>query len=357
MVKITISKNNNSFRVRASLRGFGRVDKTFKDEKTAVQFSEEQRRLMIEKLEARRARATLGISEKNFTAKRITEALKSHVDNYLTVQNGSQYVEHNRYLINKLATFLIKREIVYCHEIMLSDLEDFQQDLLKNGLKASSVNRYFALYGGFFNRCMANKYIKENPMEFLNSLSVEENERPTWTVEQIKKVEDYLSGWHLDFFQFLYFTGCRPIEAANLTVSNIDFDRMIVRFTSRKGKRVNTRHFPLTSEAAEILRRNMKKGHEFIFVSKKGHKVKPYIFAQKLRRANEACGNPKGLVPYCLRHTFISDLVESDTSTLKIQALAGHKRSQTTEKYVHLSDNSTRSTVINLSERRRARIV
>lgn len=348
MVKVKIYKNKDSFEARVSSKDYGVIRKVFKGRSEAEEFGNFQRNL----IEERMARKKIGLSEKAYIETPLAEAIQNHVLVYLDTKTNGKSTPHNKILFDKFYQFFYSKHIRFCHEITLDDLEELQINLRK-GLSASSVNRYFASYGGFFSRCLKKRFIASNPMDFIEKLEEASTKRLIWTSEEIKAVDGALKGWHLDFFRFLYLTGCRPIEAANLTVNDICFKSSTVKFTTRKGNRLNERYFPLTKETSSILKKNIRPDGGFIFLNELNKQVRPINFSAVLRRTCAKLGMRKGLVPYGLRHLFLTELVEHDVNTMKVQALAGHKRVQTTQNYVNVSDEVKQQVVTDLLEFRK----
>ena len=72
--------------------------------------------------------------------------------------------------------------------------------------------------------------------------------------------------------------------------------------------------------------------------------IKPWVLRKLLHAAQERAGLPlTGM--HRLRHSFCSMLGELGTPGPEIQALAGHANLSTTEVYLHLSPNATRSAI------------
>lgn len=72
MVRTKIYPNKGSFEARISDKDFGVIRKVFKEKSDAERFCDEQR----QNFEERRAKRTLGLSEKSFTPMPVDEAIK-----------------------------------------------------------------------------------------------------------------------------------------------------------------------------------------------------------------------------------------------------------------------------------------
>lgn len=108
---------------------------------------------------------------------------------------------------------------------------------------------------------------------------------------------------------------------------------------------------PLTTRAADIISRNLKRGRsEHVFVSKAGH---PYTSAE-VNRALQRAAVKAGLSDICLyvlRHTFISRLVQAGVSLPEVAALAGHRDVRMSMRYAHLAPQHLRDSIATLEAR------
>ena len=142
----------------------------------------------------------------------------------------------------------------------------------------------------------------------------------------------------------LYATGLRRAEAANLKLSDIDSELMVIHV--HQGKNSRDRELPLTQKVLDALRQYWR-----------ARKVKPrvYLFASRVQPTAEerpitdkmiwhAChesalraGITKRIGPHTLRHSFATHLLEAGTDLRTIQLLLGHKCLKDTAIYLHLS--------------------
>lgn len=135
-------------------------------------------------------------------------------------------------------------------------------------------------------------------------------------------------------------TGMRQAEALNLTTRNL-YDDAIILWGARTErdngtKAGNTRSVPLTARAADILRRRAD-GNAGKLINLTKDQLRERW--DTMREALGYMDDPE-YVPHVLRHTFCTRLVVRNVNLVVVQRLAGHKRIETTCKYVHPTEDS-----------------
>jgi integrase len=143
---------------------------------------------------------------------------------------------------------------------------------------------------------------------------------------------------------FLWFTGCRPGEAAKLEWRHVDFKRNRIVLpehkTARRQKRPGPRIIPLHPVMVRLLTwiRNLKQPGDHVFLT---HRKTPWnknTLCQRLHRARRLLSIPKDAKLYGMRHAFGTRGVTSGAVDLKTLAqLMGHTTTRMTEHYLHLA--------------------
>lgn len=125
---------------------------------------------------------------------------------------------------------------------------------------------------------------------------------------------------------------------------NISVQRSLVAGVVSSPKNGQSRTVPMTSSLKKALLGLPNKG-EFLFLSQTGKPVGPKWVYAKLAALSEASGvKAKGQL-HVLRHTFCSHLAMRGVSVLAIKELAGHSRTDVTQRYMHLQDDVKRKAV------------
>jgi site-specific recombinase XerD len=149
---------------------------------------------------------------------------------------------------------------------------------------------------------------------------------------------------HRAILTTIYATGLRLGEALHLKVDDIDSRRMVIRVYQGKGKK--DRYVMLSEKLLVLLRdywRKERPSGEWLFPGDIKHD-RPYHYVS-LQRAcrivSRTLGRKKNITPHLLRHCFATHLLEAGSDVRTIQLLLGHVSIRTTQRYTHLSVEST----------------
>jgi len=154
-------------------------------------------------------------------------------------------------------------------------------------------------------------------------------------VDRLFRAAARLSLRHLAVVRFIYATGARLSEAANLRWEDVDLRRR--QAVIRGGKGGKDRVVFFDRETARVLKRwreaswGAKTDRVFLY-------KKPRSLGRLVREAAEAAGLGK-VTSHMLRHSLGTHLAELGFSAPVIQGILGHERLETTGIYIHLSPN------------------
>ncbi len=145
---------------------------------------------------------------------------------------------------------------------------------------------------------------------------------------------------HRTILTVIYSSGLRLSELINLRVNDIDFNRMLIRVESGKGKK--DRYTVLSSKLVQLLESYMYayQPTEYLFEGQRGGKYSAKSVQNILKKAARIAGITKHATVHTLRHSFATHLLENGTDLRYIQELLGHSSSKTTEIYTHVSKKS-----------------
>ena len=151
--------------------------------------------------------------------------------------------------------------------------------------------------------------------------------------------------WTL-FFSIMAYTGMRPQEVALLTPDLVDFGRKIFIVPEENSKTHTERYVPIPPNILDKVENHVKELQgEYLFPARNGGTSRSgkavvnnvqwgYNFHARCKRLGI---KRKGLVPYSLRHSLITRLLEEDVNIFKVQKIVGHKRLETTAGYTHMT--------------------
>jgi integrase len=141
--------------------------------------------------------------------------------------------------------------------------------------------------------------------------------------------------------RFLWLTGCRPSEAANLKAENVSLEERRAVLTEHKtANRGKVRVIYFTEEAAAILREQQAEHPRgFLFRRPSGGKWTTHSITGKFARVCRQAGVKT--TAYCLRHSFATDALARGVPDAQVAELLGHSGTATLHKhYSHLGARS-----------------
>lgn len=133
-------------------------------------------------------------------------------------------------------------------------------------------------------------------------------------------------------------TGLRRGELLRLRWRDIDLERRILTVTGEDAKTRQTRHVPLNSEAANVLRvwaPPLIDGDEYLFGG--AEELKPLVAIRKTWVTVLQAASVNRFRFHDLRHTFASKLVMAGVDLNTVRELLGHKSVAMTLRYAHLA--------------------
>jgi integrase/recombinase XerC len=233
------------------------------------------------------------------------------------------------------------------------DIEGFMQYLAAKRLTGVTRVRKLAAIRKFFTFLEENSILAANPAHTVKGARREEKEPNILYKEQYKallyEVSDNIRDYAI--IQTFLQTGIRLSELANLRVDDVDFEHRLL--TVRQGKGKKDRQIPLVDDAVKALRNYMRYRNtqlivddEIFFLAKNGTSLNvstvKYTVAKYVKRA----GIRKKTGVHTLRHTFGAHKADKNMSLATLQELMGHKKKETTLKYIHLAKTNLRQEMV-----------
>jgi integrase/recombinase XerC len=233
------------------------------------------------------------------------------------------------------------------------DIEGFMQYLAAQRMTGVTRVRKLAAIRKFFTFLEENSILAANPAHTVKGARREEKEPNILYKEQYKALLYEASDNIRDYaiIQTFLQTGIRLSELAHLRVDEVDFEHRIL--TVRQGKGKKDRQIPLVDDAVKALRNYMRYRNtqlivddEILFLAKNGTSLNvstvKYTIAKYVKRA----GIRKKVSVHTLRHTFGAHKADKNMSLATLQELMGHKKKETTLKYIHLAKTNLRQEMV-----------
>ncbi len=203
----------------------------------------------------------------------------------------------------------------------------------------NTLLRMKAALSSIFQYGIDKKYLDSNPANKVR-IKAEPNqiERFLSDNERMRLMNVCLeSSWDKMYLLILLAitTGMRKSELINLRWTDIDFEKGLASLADTKNgsPRVN----PVPSVALEELKKYRQVGNGLIFVSF-NNSEKPFDFRVQWDKVKDAA-KIEGFRFHDLRHTAASYLVMAGATLHETAEILGHKSTETTKRYAHLSTN------------------
>jgi integrase/recombinase XerC len=233
------------------------------------------------------------------------------------------------------------------------DIEGFMQYLAAKRLTGVTRVRKLAAIRKFFTFLEENSILAANPAHMVKGARREEKEPNILYKEQYKALLYEASDNIRDYaiIQTFLQTGIRLSELADLHVDDVDLEHRIL--TVRQGKGKKDRQIPLVDDVLKALRNYLRyRNTELIldddtfFLAKNGTSLAvstvKYLVAKYVKKA----GIRKKVSVHTLRHTFGAHKADKHMSLATLQELMGHKKKETTLKYIHLAKTNLRQEMV-----------
>jgi integrase/recombinase XerD len=135
-----------------------------------------------------------------------------------------------------------------------------------------------------------------------------------------------------------YAAGLRISEAVHLRPTDIDSRRMVIRIDQGKGQL--DRYVMLSPKLLAMLREwwHVHRPRHWLFPGQDpAHPIASHTVRGACQRAHRRCRIPKPITPHSMRHAFALHLLEAGTDIRTIQLLLGHRRLETTARYLRIA--------------------
>jgi site-specific recombinase XerD len=233
------------------------------------------------------------------------------------------------------------------------DIEGFMQYLAAQRMTGVTRVRKLAAIRKFFTFLEENSILAANPAHTVKGARRAEKEPNILYKEQYKALLYEASDNIRDYaiIQTFLQTGIRLSELVNLRVEDVDLEHR--NLTVRQGKGKKDRQIPLVDDVLKALRNYVRyRNTELIldddtfFLAKNGTSMNvstvKYLVAKYVKKA----GIRKKVSVHTLRHTFGAHKADKHMSLATLQELMGHKKKETTLKYIHLAKTNLRQEMV-----------
>lgn len=292
------------------------------------------------------------------------------LENSRLINNFKAWLQHEQgHSDNTVSAYLIDinafseyfaKPLAECSAV---ELIGFMAKMRKESYSIETVLRRLSGISAFYDFLIIERLLKTNPVGFITKPSKWEKLPVFLNFDEVERLleapdaSNNLGYRDRLIFETLYSSGMRISELVNLKVTDIDLQRGVMKVTGKGNKQ---RFVPLYSSLAEKLGGFLVTRHEYfvkqrdegwLFLSRNGKQLdREYIFMLVKKYCIKA-QIEKSISPHTLRHSFATHLLTNGADLRTIQLFLGHSDLSTTERYTHVTDDKSRSTLMNCHPR------
>lgn len=234
----------------------------------------------------------------------------------------------------------------FCSECLVPLSSLTSEDVLKwvnkfsVGKKESTVIIILSILSSFFKFCLAEDYMDSMVMRKRWVPKVPQP-LPRFLTEQeyarVKMASEQLSLRDRAIVLFLFTSGCRRSEVANLLIQDVDVKQRTAEVRG-KGNKIRKVHFSV--ECALVLKDYLwtRSGEatEPLFLNKHGEKLQQGGIYKITTKLGRLAGLEQSLHPHCCRHTFATNMLAKGAELEFIADEMGHTNLNTTRVYARI---------------------
>ena len=233
------------------------------------------------------------------------------------------------------------------------DIVEFMNRLAGQKRTGTTRARKMASIRHFLKFLKENDVIAGNPAETIPRVRKEEKDPAVLFKNEYKALLFEAQGNRRDYAILLTFlkSGIRESELVDLQIDDVDFLHNELRVREGKGKKERT--IPLMPELKRALERYVGERDqqenivdvETFFLARNGTSLNPSSIRKLVKKYYTLAGVRKSGV-HTLRHTFSAHNINNGMTIADLQKVLGHKKKETTLKYIHVVNTSLRETML-----------
>ena len=241
-------------------------------------------------------------------------------------------------------------------KIKNADIREWVISLGEKNIAHRSINRKITSLKVFFQYCLKENIIAENPVKTISSLKTKKN-LPTYFEEKtMNELLDDDSFFENNFFGYrdkmiitlFYYTGIRESELINLTTDRINFTDNTIKVLGKRNKEriiplLPTFSIQLQNYITE-LKKNFGETTPYIFITNKGLKLYPKFVYRVVNKYLGKVSTLSKKSPHVIRHSFATHMLNNGADLNAIKELLGHANLAATQIYTHNSFEKLKKT-------------
>ena len=259
----------------------------------------------------------------------------------------------------------------YCHDvegfleyvgyspaaITSEDITRYLGHVTEKGLSKRSTARLLSSLRSFFDWCVEEGEIKDNPCDRVDAPKLGKYLPAVLSVEEVTAILESVDlkkpfgKRDRAILEVLYGCGLRVSECANLRISHVYLDE---GFIDVIGKGDKQRLVPLGEVAADAIRAYLEDRpspsarayEDYLFLNRFGKPLSRVSLFKLVKDQAMAAGIQKEISPHTFRHSFATHLIENGADLRIVQEMLGHESILTTEIYTHIDTQTWHRSVL-----------
>lgn len=145
--------------------------------------------------------------------------------------------------------------------IGIRDLEQYKSDRLKEDAAPATVNKELTALSKLFSVLVKNDFLDRNIVREVPKLSEKDNLRQVYVAySDFAKVLSHLPGWYAPMAVTAYYTGMRQGEVRNLTRSQLDLSRRVIKLGPQDTKERSHKRVPIHDDLVPVFEHALGSG-------------------------------------------------------------------------------------------------
>ena len=242
-------------------------------------------------------------------------------------------------------------------DIGTAEIERYLSERIEKGLAKRSQARMLSSFRSFFNWCVEEGEVKENPCDRIDAPKLGKYLPAVLSVEEVDAIlssVDTKTATGLRsraILEVLYGCGLRVSECTGLRISHVHLDEGFVDVIGKGNKQ---RIVPLGEMAAEAIRNYLpvrpepaaRPFEDTLFLNKAGRPLSRVSVFNLVKEQAMAAGIHKEISPHTFRHSFATHLIEGGADLRVVQEMLGHESILTTEIYTHIDSSTWQAAIL-----------
>lgn len=258
---------------------------------------------------------------------------------------GQEYKQLKRYLVEK-------RGIQELESITYHDMRSYLYQKQKAGLQPQSIQSMAKQIIAFFNWCIKEEYLTENPMDKVTLPKIPKRLKEGFTKDEVYRMircwsdKTFLEARNKTLIAMMSDLGLRAMETRTLTIEDIKDTTILIHgkgnkdrvvFASYQLKRIMMKYERLRKQYLEV------KGYDdpHYFLNYKGDPITHATVHNVVKEAATRAG-VKDAHPHKFRHFYAVEVISNEKANIdlfSVSKLLGHSQVSTTQIYLQSLTN------------------